>query len=150
MQIQFAIEGEVQLSRVLQGISAACRDWTPALTAAGQDIEDFVVNDVFDTEGEATGSPWQPLSAKYAAEKARDYPGMPILQRTGAMRAGFYSLVDNTNLRFGNAVEYFKYHQSNQPRKVIPRRLMLYLSDNLKAQIVKEFQIQLLDDANLQ
>jgi len=39
-----------------------------------------------------------------------------------------------------NTAEYFKYHQSRQPRSRLPRRAMMALGNNQKAEIVRFFQ----------
>mgnify|MGYP003136546215 FL=1 len=43
----------------------------------------------FKSEGAATGNrrKWAPLSPAYAIQKAREFPGRPILVRTGALRS---------------------------------------------------------------
>jgi hypothetical protein len=45
-----------------------------------------MVEEQFLTEGAAMSGRWAPLSRKYAAEKEQQYPGQPILQRTGDMK----------------------------------------------------------------
>ena len=144
MQISFTVDGVVQLSRLVTDLSATVQDWSPALSQSSDDILEFITNDVFDTEGEALGQPWQPLSAKYAVWKEKNYPGQPILQRTGAMRQGFISAVDSSTLTIGNSISYFPYHQSLAPRRVLPRRAMMQLTDNLKATIIQNFREQML------
>lgn len=145
MQLRFNIDGQTQLSKVLLGIEGVVRDWTPALSTSAADIIDFIQNDVFNSEGEAIGDPWQPLSPGYAKQKERKYPGMPILQATGHMRESFGATIDASSLTVWNSATYFKYHQSRLPRKKIPRRVMMYLTDNLKQTIVKNFQTQFLE-----
>jgi phage gpG-like protein len=79
---------------------------------------------IFQSEGQALGARWRPLSPEYAAAKDRSYPGQPILVRTGRLRA---SLVDTPSVRFrGNTMEigtnvpYSQYHQNGEGRN--PRR----------------------------
>lgn len=47
----------------------------------------------FESEGSATGDrrAWVPLSPRYAARKAREFPGRPILVRTAALRSALTS-----------------------------------------------------------
>lgn len=42
--------------------------------------------EMFKSEGAFAGAAWSPLSPDYAARKAIDFPGKPILQRTGALK----------------------------------------------------------------
>jgi phage gpG-like protein len=145
MQLQFVIDGQVQLSRVLLGISSTILDWTPAFAQSAEDLIEVFSYDVFESEGEAIDEVWAPLSPKYAIRKEKTYPGTGLLEATGLMRESFWSLVDPTSLTIGNAAEYFKYHQSTAPRMKIPRRAMLKLTENMREQIVKNFQTQLLE-----
>lgn len=79
---------------------------------------------IFRSEGQALGRRWAPLSPAYAQAKQRDYPGQPILVRTGRLRD---SLVNKPTIRFrGNTMEigtnvpYSQYHQNgegNNPRR---------------------------------
>lgn len=48
----------------------------------------------FDAEGEGESGSWAPLSAQYAAWKEANYPGSPILHRTGAL---FEALTDSSS-----------------------------------------------------
>lgn len=139
MQITFALEGQLQLSRVLLGISQTARDWTPAFEKSGEDLIEFFSYDVFESEGQAIAEPWQPLSAQYQKAKERRYPDKGILEATGTMRQSFMSRSDATSLTIWNAAEYFKYHQSNAPRDRLPRRIMMKLSEDLKQMVVKNF-----------
>lgn len=147
VKIQFVIDGVVELSRMMVGVSTSIEDWTPALSASATQILDFITNDVFDSEGSALEQPWQELSPMYAAIKEHRYPGQPILVATGKMRDSFNALIDPTTLTIGNTAPYFVYHQSSLPRHRLPRRVMLGLSQNLKEMIVKNFQQQILTAA---
>jgi phage gpG-like protein len=146
MQLQFNIEGEMQLSRNLEAIAANSRDWTQAFEQASDYLMNIFENDVFDTEGQAIDEQWDPLSKAYALQKARKYPDKGILEATGAMRNSFWKQIDSTSMTIGNSAEYFKYHQSNQPRSKLPRRVMLKLTNEMKAEIVRKFQEQYFAD----
>lgn len=71
---------------------------------------------------------WPPLSPKYAAWKAKKFPGKPILQRTGALIAsmtseganGNISLIGKASAVFGTSVAYGIYHDEGGKR--LPRR----------------------------
>lgn len=150
MRINFSIQGEMQISRTFMGVKSAIRDWTPALSKSAEDLIEIFSYDVFETEGQALGDPWLPLSPAYALRKERLYPGKGILDASGTMRDSFTQVIDTTSLIIGNAATYFKYHQSNAPRKSnLPRRMMLYLTENMREMVVKNFQIQLQEQAGL-
>lgn len=73
----------------------------------------------FDGEGVGPSGRWKQLSAKYAQWKARVFPGMPILQRTGALRDGLTNSSSATAIRsisgdsltYGASVDYGSLHQ---------------------------------------
>lgn len=148
MYISFGIEGTRELSRNLMGIAQTARDWTPAFAKSGEDLIEFFSYDVFESEGQAVDAPWQELSPQYAKAKTRKYPDAGILQATGTMRQSFMQRFDATSLVIWNAVEYFKYHQSKQPRTRLPRRVMMRLTEDLKQMVVKNFHSYFMETAN--
>ena len=149
LRLQFSIDGQLQLSRVLFTLSAAVKDWTPAFEKSGEDLIRFFSYDVFESEGEAIEESWAPLAQAYAIRKEKKYPGSTILTATGAMRESFMSQADSTSLKIWNASEYFKYHQSSAPRTRLPRRAMMKLTENLREMVVKNFQTQFQESTGL-
>jgi phage gpG-like protein len=148
MQLRMSLQGEVQLSRNLQFLSDAVQDWTPAFEQSGEDLVEFFGYDVFESQGEAIDEPWQELSPAYAKQKERRFPGTGILEATGAMRDSFMQAADSTSLRVWNAMEYFKFHQSNQPRTRMPRRAMMRLTQQLRELVIKNFQTLFVEKLN--
>jgi len=86
----------------------------------------------FASEGSGTGDGkrWAPLSARYAAEKSRAYPGRPLLVRTSVLRSaltggGRGSRVRTTKTTLevgvkGEPAGYAGYHQNGTP--IMPAR----------------------------
>ena len=74
--------GQAQLEHLYKGLLIRLRDLTPAWHAILDDL-DTVEAKWFDTEG---GGSWRPLSPRYAAWKAKHYPGRPLLVREGFLR----------------------------------------------------------------
>lgn len=79
------------------------RDWTLRGSALRR----------FSTKTNSSGYAWQPLTEKYQIEKAKKYPGMPLLVRTGDLfnsliRNNSFSVVimDKKKLSFGTLVPY--------------------------------------------
>jgi phage gpG-like protein len=71
----------------------------------------------FAQEGRYTGAAWSPLSPPYARWKAKNYPGKPILQRTGKLMEsmtqrpfGIDEITDKS-MTIGTDVPYAQYHQ---------------------------------------
>lgn len=134
------IEGEQQLSRHLGIVADGVEDFSPAL----ENIEKELVHSVdqnFSQRGGLFGG-WVPR---------KDNNPWPLLENTGELRGGFMSAVKSDYLEIGNSVSYFKYHQSNQPRARLPRRVMLKIDQTRKVFITKAFQeylVGLIQDQN--
>lgn len=139
-QIEWSVEGDKQLSRVLIGMASSMKDYTTPFSQSADYLRETFSRDVFDTQGGAIGEKWKRLSPYTVAQKARrGYPSTPLVG-SGAMRESFKTLVSTDQAVVYNTAAYFKYHQSKAPRTKLPRRLMMKLAPNLKEQVVKYFQ----------
>lgn len=151
MQLQFIVDGDLQLSRVLESYAANIQDWTPAFEQSAAGMVEVFSTQVFDTQGQAIDEQWSPLSRAYALQKARKYGDSPILVRGGEgsenMKNSFGVTIDPTSMTVFNTASYFKYHQSSLPRTKMPRRVMMKLTDDMRANIVRAFQQQIFDQA---
>lgn len=128
--IRLVIEGEVVLSRALEGIEARLNDlsgaWEPIVS-----VFRGIVARAFATEGGSTGAQWKSLADSTQADRRRRHfgPEHPILERTGTLRRSLttdqglgFTTKSPASLAIGTNVRYFKYHQSLKPRKKLPRR----------------------------
>jgi len=98
----------------------------PKLAAVFEDA----VTEQFDGRGSGpVAGSWSALTPDYAAWKAGAYPGQPLLELTGALRAGLTSSAspsafrqwDSTSFNFGTSgVEYATFHQMGTA-KMSPR-----------------------------
>lgn len=124
-----AIEGDLQLSRQLIGISTNLNNFRVPL---GQSREQLMSTTQlnFGVVGGLMGG-WKPRKRIYAH---------PLLEKTGRMRNNFKSKVSPNMLEIWNPTSYFPYHQSNRPRKRLPRRVMLKIIGQDKRRIQKFFQ----------
>ncbi len=135
IQITGSIEGEQQLSRRLLVVADGVSDFGPPF----ERIKDKLLT-TFDANFGARGSffgGWAP--------RKKDYP-WPILENTGTMRKNFQGESHRDFLKISNPTDYFKYHQSNQPRATaLPRRIMMKIDNERKVFIQKEMQKYLVD-----
>ena len=139
-QLEWSIEGEKQLSRVLRGVANDVQDLRKPFKESGEKLKRTFEDDVFRTQGAAIGEKWARLSPYTVAQKARlGYSAAPLI-RTGAMKEAFRSIASSDQAVIYNTAEYFKYHQSNKPRRRIPRRVMMKLGENQREEVVKIFQ----------
>ena len=138
-RIRFTIEGVPELSRILALTHKKVSNFKEPLFRSSQ----LILRDVernFETEGGLVGG-WKPLTESTIKDRIRQgYGGAhPILQRTGSLRRSFYSFVDSKRAIITSKSPYFVYHQSRQPRKRLPRRAMLVLTERTRQNIVQEF-----------
>jgi len=139
-RLEWSVEGEKQISRVLIGMASNLKDYTRPFRQSADHLTRIFSEDVFDTQGAAIGERWQRLSPYTVAQKARrGFPATPLIG-TGKMRGSFRSIVSTDQAVVYNTAPYFKYHQSKQARARLPRRVMMRLSENLRAEIVRFFQ----------
>jgi phage gpG-like protein len=143
MQIEWTIEGEKQLSRRLQMVSTGLSDFTDAFKRTAEYLKD-AFEDSFDTQGKNIGVTWPKLAQSTIKQKSRNYPGAPMMVRTGVLRNGFMNLYKTDMAMVWNSVNYFKYHQSNKSRARLPRRIMMNLGNEQKESVVKFFQAYIL------
>lgn len=131
VQLSWSIEGEKQISRRFNTISNDLGDFRLPLTRIGTELKGAVDSN-FSSRGVLFGEKWAPR---------KDKKTHPLLEKTGAMRGAFDKRIGPGFVEIFNPTDYFKYHQSNKPRKTrLPRRVMLKIDDIRKVFIVKEFQ----------
>jgi phage gpG-like protein len=101
-------------------------------------------HDQFRSEGKEGGEGWQELSPEYAGWKQAHFPGKPILERTGDLLRSLTSgkdpnavrVEERKTLTLGSKVPYAIYHQSPLPRRVLPRRPEIMLSEAFKRSVM--------------
>lgn len=131
MKLSFSIEGEQQISRKLQGL--ANKNLKKPFERVGRQLVKFYGTSVFSSEGGVIGERWA---------SGPKYNG---LVRSGTMKKNFKHRATAQSLEVFNETEYFKYHQSNKPRKsALPRRVMIKLDEPRRQLIVKEVQKEFL------
>lgn len=142
------LEGAQIVHRRLQAIRERALDATPAWPAV---IAVFrtIVEEAFATEGGSTGEPWAPLKPATQRDREREgYPGAhPILRRSGrlerSLMLGSESIVVEAPryLALGSEVEYFVFHQSTRPRKKLPRRAVINLTEDNKTALIHPLRL---------
>lgn len=105
----------------------------------GKNLSDYFSGQVFASQGQILGDQWPELSEQYEAWKAVNYPGRPPLIRTGEMQDSFAYDSTDTSLTMFNTSDHFVYHQSTEPRTIIPRRAMMAVNDDVRSIIAYLF-----------
>jgi phage gpG-like protein len=110
----------------------------------------------FKTEGVAGGDRWVSLSESYGAWKEKNYPGKPILQRTGDLidsltnpnSANGVRIEERKTLTLGSTLPYALYHQTgSEDGKHPPRRPEIQLTEAFKRTTMAHVQGYLLQIA---
>lgn len=129
-RLSFEIEGEKQLSRMLLAGEKAIEDLGPAFDVIGERLQ-VAVREQFASQGARGGTRWTRLSEPYGEWKRRNFPGRPILVRTGGMKGAMLSPQAVTTSRhrlvYEPRVDYAGPHQAGRGR--LPQRRMVQLTD---------------------
>lgn len=130
IELSASLEGDKELHRTLNIIPKNLDNFEEPLFRIGIEmLSAFDSN--YDSRGSLFKAKWKPR---------KDKKSHPLLEKTGKMRRSFTSKLGNNYVELYNTAEYFKYHQSNAPRKKLPRRVMMKIDEIRKVFIVKAFQ----------
>lgn len=143
MRLTFAVEGEAQVDRTLARFAENVGDATPVWEKLA---DRFAVIETrqFDSEGAYGSGGWPALSPKYAAWKARHFPGAPILVRTGAGRDSLthrpfgIEVIRPESMTIGSGLDYLRYHQGGAGNN--PQRRPVELPENERRSWVNMIQ----------
>lgn len=124
MQIQIE-ENVGSLSILLSGIGNQLTDFRRFYRDYLSQYVYDRIDDIFDSQGDGT---WAALSSSYEAQKARQFPGKPILRRTdryfraatGPNRPMSFTRITPTELVMGVTVPYAIYHEDGTGRRHRP------------------------------
>lgn len=137
ISISFEIEGDKQINRRLNIYTDGIKDFKPPLQlSASEFIRVYKAN--FATEGATLGEKWPARKPQFKNGQRVDV--WALLQKTARMRNSFQAQVSASELSIINTAAQFKYHQSNQPRKKLPRRRMMKIDEARKRFVVKALQ----------
>lgn len=133
LRFTFTIEGETQIDRTLARFADNVGDartlWDKLATRFAS-----VERRQFASEGGYGSGGWPALSPKYAAWKARHYPGKPILEREGNLRASLterpfgVEVIEAGFMVLGSGIDYGRYHQAGGGR--LPQRRPVELPES--------------------
>lgn len=143
------LEGEEVIQRRLEGFEERMGDLTPAWPSVLR-VFRGIMKRAFATEGGSTGAAWPQLAVSTVKQREREgFPGRhPILARTHTLERaltteGGASVVVQLPRYFAISVDldYFKYHQSRAPRRKIPRRAPINLTQDDKTALLHPIRL---------
>lgn len=133
--VVISISGLGETRERLLKLGRSVSDLRPVMGDIGQYLAKFFSSEVFASRGGVIGEPWAPLSARYAAYKARRYAGRQPLVRTGTMQRSFKYTHGAQFARVTNGASYFDYHQLGTRR--MPQRMMMKVDDTREREITR-------------
>lgn len=135
LDMKIELKGDDQVKKMLTNLGLDLRNLRGAMNEVGRDAVKYFGGPVFVSRGSAIGEPWQRLSNRYAAQKAKRYAGRPLLVRTGTMQRSFNYSSTGTSVLIFNTDRKFVYHQSSAARSKIPRRAMIGIYNGMQADV---------------
>lgn len=147
MQLKIDVAGEAQVSRAFAVYGKEADDLREPLSDIADELRE-AIGEQFRTEGTRGGSKWKALSPSYRRWKEANYPGRPMLVRTGDMRSAMLDRlafhVNRKRMLYAPNVpltddgeQYALIHQ--QGRGQMPRRKMVNLTTADKRQFERIF-----------
>lgn len=139
LRIKMSCDADEAIAR-LDGMINRSRDFRPVFRWAKQELQKANAEN-FTANGLPVGG-WSPLSAKYGAWKAVNFPGAPIMVQTGKLRQsltnfrGTDSRIDLLQAEFGTSVDYAKFHQYGTTR--MPKRKIMFVPDLFAKQLAEK------------
>jgi phage gpG-like protein len=130
-RLTFSFYGDVQLDRTLARIEKNPKDARP-LWEALADRFALIQARQFKSSGRYASGGWPALSPRYAAWKAKHYPGAPILVRSGDLRDSLtrrpfgVDVIEKKSMAIGSDVPYGLYHQRGEG---LPQRRPVELTE---------------------
>lgn len=136
VRLTFAIEGYERADVGLTGAATKARDFRPFWRTVVAPWFFGRIQEQFASEGTAVGG-WAPLSPRYAAWKAKRYPGKTILRRTDRLMKSLtwtgaalatpegIAIMTPDSATFGSSVFYGRFHQRGT--RTMRQRRILYL-----------------------
>lgn len=134
IQLNVTIEGDKELSRRLLKIPKDIDNFKKPLFRIGGEVRG-AIDQNFSSRGALFGR-WLPR---------KDNKPHPLLEKTSTMRRNFKQKLGSDYIEIFNPTPHFPYHQSNKPRKKIPRRVMMKIDRQRQQFIQKEFQKHIIE-----
>lgn len=143
LQLSISVDGVEVAHKRFTALVARVTNLAPAYEAIGDELRaDFALNL---TTGGGRYGPWAPLAPSTIAEKARKWPGAPIMVRTGALAQslasrsapGNVSQISAMSAMFGTSIPYASFQHFGVPSRHLPARKLVGLSWYTKSKIIK-------------
>lgn len=138
LQVQVTIKGDREMIAKLKKLDGGLTDFSDALGDIGNELKSYYSGQVFSSRGGVFGDPWASLNSAYKRRKTKLYRGTGILEASGKMRKSFKAKHGKNSLTISNTSKQFVYHQSSEPRTIMPRRQMLGVNNDVRTIVRQE------------
>lgn len=128
------ITGNDRALNQLGNLKKVFTDFSPETKLAGDYFLDFLINEVFNSEGSTYGARWSPLTPQYATQKAKRWGNAGILIASGAMKRSWKLETARDYFQVTNEAPYSIYHQDGTSK--MPQRVLLKFDNNRMQKIV--------------
>lgn len=132
LQLSITVTGLDRKIANLASFGKGLDDMRRAFREIAQNEASYFANKAFNSRGGVFRRRWPALTESYARTKRRMWGNKPVLVASGNMSNSFYGEYSNRSATMGNISPQFKYHQSNRPRRVLPRRQMVGVNSKVK------------------
>jgi len=126
VKIRIKIKNLEDVEDNLKNIKKRMKDLRPVWPRANESLKVYMIEN-FTAQGLPSGG-WSPLDVKYGAWKIKNYPGAPILVKSGGLFAKILQGPDldgkATSARFSFAGEIAKFHQYGTTK--MPARKIIF------------------------
>lgn len=149
LAITIHIQGTQTAINRLKALGDSLNNLEPAMKDIGKQFVGYYASIGILDRGRPWGTTWPDYSPAYKKWKERHYAGRPMMVVSGTLSDSFKYRADKNSVVITNSAPYFKYHQSNKPRKTkLPRREMMginsplrrVISQSIKDEINKKLQ----------
>lgn len=143
-QVTITVTGDKEAMARLRKIGSGVVNLQTSMDKIGSYLTGFFSGEVFASRGGVIGESWPRLSAKYAAYKARTFPGRPPLIRRGVMQRSFKAKTGRASARIYNSAGHFGFHQEGTRR--LPARVMMKVDQAREKRIIDIIQGEIAKD----
>ena len=143
LNMKLEVRGEDEVKKMLAGVGLDVKDLRGAMDDVGSTTIKYFSGQVFASRGGVIGHSWPRLSDRYAATKAKRFPGRPLLVQTGRMQGSFVKRSAAMSVEITNNDPKFKYHQSSASRTKLPRRAMIGIYNGMQDDVTKTIALAL-------
>lgn len=148
MQITITVRGNKEFIRKMQRSGKNMDNHRTAFKKIGKALKSYYANEAFASEGGVFGAPWPPLKSRTVRSRTAQVGGSlaagvgaaQMLVRSGRMKRSFFYKAEKDSVVITNSADYFKYHQSEKPRRKIPRRQMIGINNKVKRLVRQELR----------